>query len=317
MILLFLAAIFFGTLSIIVAGYMWIDRQRIGAIEAARERLRDAGAVERSTSGILRDETKSELALLDRLLSGKSITARIEREIRMAGLSIRPGNVVIGSIVGGALGWLVGGMFSPGGAFAGFALGLVAPSAWLSSRRRKREQAFKDQLPEAIDMLVSATRAGYSFQMAMKFIGEEMEAPVGTEFTRFYDEQRLGMDVRTALLSLQERVDNADLKMFVTAVLIQRETGGNLGEALGNIADVMRQRVDVQRQIDTLTAESKMSARFLSLLPVIVFAAMFVMDPEFLRPLVVQPVGRFMLMYAAISLVAGYWVLSRAARVPF
>lgn len=119
-------------------------------------------------------------------------------------------------------------------------LGWAAPIIWLRWRQGRRLRAFEQQLPDALDMLVGAMKAGYSFQAATQFIGEEMIDPIGLEFARFYDEQRLGIDVRTALLAMQSRLDSLDLKMFVTAVLIQRETGGNLSEVLSNLADLIR-----------------------------------------------------------------------------
>jgi len=189
------------------------------------------------------------------------------------------------------------------------------PFLVLSIRKRRRLTSFQDQLPDALDMLVSAMRAGYSYPMAMKFIGDEMPAPIGPEFLRCYDEQKLGVDARTALLSLQDRVPSTDLTLFVTAVLIQRETGGNRGEVLSNIADVMRQRADVHRQIDTLTAESKMSARMLALLPLIVFLAISLLDPGFMHPMLVNPTGRILLIFAALSVATGYWIMMRIAAI--
>jgi tight adherence protein B len=149
----------------------------------------------------------------------------------------------------------------------------------------------------------------------MKFIGEEVPAPLGPEFTRFYEEQRLGMEVRTALLALQGRVDSLDLKMFVTAVLIQRETGGNLSEVLGNIGTLMRERAALKADIETLTAESKLSARILSLLPLIVFVLVNLINPEFMRPMLASQTGIIMFVSAAISVMLGYYMMMKIADI--
>lgn len=316
MTFVFLAAVFVATVSLCVGVYLWMDKGRLVAVETARGRLRD-DVVPRDLPRILRDMRASELAIFERLLDGRQITAQLEHALRMAGVPAKPGKFLTAVAVSAVTGLILGSTGGVAMAVLGLAVGLYAPFNWLAGRRRKRRIAFEDQLPEAIDMLVSATRAGYSLQMAMKFIGDELAAPLGPEFGRFYDEQRLGMDVRAALVSLQARVDSTDLKMFVTALLVQRDTGGNLGEVMGNIADVIRQRSDMHRQIDTLTAESKMSARLLAALPVLAFAALFFLDPQFLKPMVEQPIGRLLLAYAALSILVGYWVLMRMARVDF
>lgn len=123
------------------------------------------------------------------------------------------------------------------------------------------------------------------------------------------------MDVRTALIDLQERVDSLDLKMFVTAVVIQRETGGNLGEVLSNIAQVIRQRIAMKGQIQALVAEPKMSARFLAVLPVVVFLLLSIANPKFLEPLLQTSVGRMMLLTSALMVLLGYAVMMKIADV--
>ena len=164
-------------------------------------------------------------------------------------------------------------------------------------------------------MLVSAMKAGYSFQAATQFLGAEMTPPAGPEFARFYDEQRLGIDVRTALVNMQGRMDSQDLKMFVTAVLIQRETGGNLGDILQNLADLIRERLAMRGHIETLVAEPKMSARFLALLPVAVALILSVVSPQFLSPMLASSGGKLTLAIAALGVVVGYGIMMRIADV--
>jgi tight adherence protein B len=149
----------------------------------------------------------------------------------------------------------------------------------------------------------------------MKFIGEEVKEPLGPEFARFYEEQRLGMEVRIALLALQGRVDSLDLKMFVTAVLIQRETGGNLSEVLGNIGSLMRERAALKADIETLTAESKMSARILSLLPLGVFILINLINREFMAPMLASQTGILMFVAAGFSVMIGYWMMMKIADI--
>jgi len=191
----------------------------------------------------------------------------------------------------------------------------AAPFLWLRWKQKKRMNAFAEQLPDAIDMLVSAMKAGYSFQAATQFIGEEMIDPLGAEFSRFYDEQRLGIEVRTALYNLQNRMDSLDLKMFVTAVVIQRETGGNLSEVLSGLADLIRGRMAIKGHIDTLVAEPKMSAKFLAAIPLIVFLLISAINPSFMQPMLASDGGRLMLGAAVVSVIIGYMVMMKIADV--
>jgi tight adherence protein B len=179
----------------------------------------------------------------------------------------------------------------------------------------QRVKKFEQQLPDALDMLVNSLRAGYSLQAAMEFVGAEVASPLGPEFARFYDEQRLGVDVREALLRLQERVGTYDIRMFVTALLIQRETGGNLAEVLGNIATLMRERIAFRGHVDTLTSEAKGSAKVLAALPVVVFLALYVMNPEFVAPLLTTETGHQLLALAIGMVVTGYAALTKLADV--
>jgi tight adherence protein B len=313
-LLLTLLGVFVATVSLTVGGYLLVNRRRLATAEAARARLGDPLALIRPQATILRDTSASELRFLDRLLSGRSVTARVAEALEAAGMEVKPGNFFLVSGIA-AVAFALAGSMAFGSALPFAFIGAIAPWLWVRHSAKRRLLRFNDQLPDTLDMLVGAMRAGYSFHTAMKFIGEEMPAPIGPEFARFYDEQRLGMDAREALFALQRRVASTDLRLFVTAVLIQRETGGNLTEVLGNIADVMRQRADVQRQVETLTAESKLSARVLALLPVIAFFGMLMLDPVFMRPMLDQALGRAMLAYAAFSIVAGYALLVRIAAV--
>jgi tight adherence protein B len=314
---LILLGVFVATVSLCVGAYVFLHRRQFAAAELARARLSgelpDGARV--PVANILRDTSASELELLDRLLSGRASTARLARALQRAGSGAKPGTFLLTLGIGAAAGALAGSVLGSGLSIPLALAGLAIPIAWLKRRQHRRLAAFQEQLPEALDMLVSAMRAGYSFQTAMKLVGEEMPSPLGGEFLQFYDEQRLGVEVRAALLALQDRSASTDMKMFVTAVLIHRDTGGNLGEVLSNIADVMRQRADVHRQVDTLTAQSKLSARILAVLPLLVFGAIVSMDREFIQPMLAEPVGRFMLGYAAGSVALGYLLLMRIAKV--
>ena len=323
MLYLTLLLVFVGTGGILVGFFVFLNRRRLSAEAEARSQLMGRSPTGLTIGGtvgpttILRDERVAESEVLDKLLSGKGITEWAKHELELAGSTRNPGEFLLGCLVGAVLGAFVGGRFLGGavGVAIGTALGGLVPVGLVRRQAATRVKKFEEQLPEALDMLVNALRAGYSLQAAMEFVGNELPQPLGPEFGRFYDEQRLGVEVRTALMRLQERVGTYDIKMFVTALLIQRETGGNLSEVLGNIALLMRERVAFRGQVDTLTAEPKASAKVLTGLPIAVFLLVYVMNPQYMRPLLETPTGHMLLAYAISSVVVGYVILMRIAKI--
>jgi tight adherence protein B len=316
MFYLVLAAVFGGTLLIVIAAYSYFARERIAAREAVRQRLLgDAAIAAAGNVSILREDRASSLEFLNRLLEGKNLTASLADQLDRAGLKQTVGAFLLTVALGGAIGFLLGRLLNPVAAVVFTVLGVLVPFVNLKRLRGKRTTAFETQLPEAIDMLVNAMKAGYSLQAAMKFVGDEMSAPLGPEFARFYDEQRLGMDVRVALLNLQGRVDTLDLKMFVTALLIQRESGGNLAEVMTNLSSVMRDRKAFRGELATLTAEPKMSAIVLGLLPVVLFVLINVMNPDYMKPMYQTPTGHLLLAYSVVSVIIGYFVLRNMGNI--
>ena len=315
--ILVLTAIFLATMAFVVGGYVLVNRRTLEAADMARSRLRAGPDGVERTFSILKDDKISDVPFLNRLFSGRNWVDAISIQLTRAGSDLRPVNFIMLEVTSGFFGMLLASRMAPGIApIAVIAAGWLGPIFWLRWRQKKRLKDFEQQLPDAIDMLVSAMKAGYSFQAATQFIGEEMIAPLGPEFARFYDEQRLGIDVRTALIGMQSRLDSIDLKMFVTAVLIQRETGGNLGEVLSSLADLIRQRIAMKGQIQTLIAEPKLSARFLAVLPVIVFTVLSAMNPHFFDPMTAEgSPGRAVLIGSAISVVIGYMIMMKIADV--
>ncbi|MFN2399314.1 MAG: type II secretion system F family protein [Gemmatimonadaceae bacterium] len=317
---LVLAVVFVSTLMLMMGAYAFFNRRSLADAEAARERLKTVEDVlsTRTTKSILKDESFSEVEFLNRLLTGRQITEEVARRLRLAGSNMKVGAFILVVLVSGAAGMMLAIRVNPlFGPPIGTVLGVMVPVFWIVRAQRKRLAAFESQLPDSIDMLVGAMRAGYSFQAAMKFVGDEVGPPLGPEFLRFYDEQRLGVEVRVALLALQDRLESTDLKMFVTAVLIQRETGGSLGEVLQNIGDLMRQRVAMRGQLETLTAEARLSARLLAVLPVVVFIALSAMSPEFMAPLLVSPIGQALLLGSAVSVMFGYVAMKKIADIDY
>lgn len=316
--ILLLSIVFVGTIALLLGVYVFVNRRKLSATDAALARLRRVEEAQQvSIRSILRDVSVSDLPIFDRVLAGRGITTEVAERLTKAGLDITPGSFLLRMALSAILSFVLvqaWWRYVPL-SVAALVVGAILPWVWVARRRAKRIAAFQSQLPDAIDMLVSAMKAGYSFQAAMKFIGEEVPDPLGPEFLRFYEEQRLGLEVRTALLTLQARVDSIDLKMFVTAILIQRETGGNLSEVLDKISGLMRERSALRGEIDSLTAESRLSARILGSLPFVVFGAINVVNPKFIEPMMKSGIGPWIFGFAAVSVSLGYWVMMSIADI--
>jgi len=312
--IIILAAVFLATLGAIVGAYLFANRRALAEADAVRSRLHGDTSVS-GPQTILKDDAVSTVPFLDRFLKGRDVTDVIDVRLQRAGSVQKPGVFLLLSVLLAVVGLALG-------ARASFVISILLaailgflPWLWLGHAQRRRIAAFDNQLPEALDMMSNAMKAGYSFQAAAKFISEELGAPLGTEFGRFYDEQRLGIDVRTALGGMYDRIDSLNLKMFVTAVLIQRETGGNLTELLGNLGTLMRDRVALRGQIETLASEPKLSGRFLSLLPVVIFLTLGALDPAFIAPFRSSTTGHYMLAAGVMSCIVGYTIMMKMAQI--
>jgi tight adherence protein B len=311
---LVLLLVFFGTSLLVLGTYALINRRRLAAAEVLRRRMGDSAPIA-TQMNILRDDRRSSVGFIDSLLDSMKIAESLESELLRAGTKWTVGEFVLGSAVSASVFMLIGQQFGLLVAWIGAAVGAVLPFLVVRHMQSRRKRKFEEQLPDAIDMIVNAMRAGFSFQAALKFVGEEVPTPLGEEFTRVYDEQRLGADTRVALLSMQERVGTLDAKMFVTSLLIQRETGGNLSEVLSGLATLVRDRGALRGQVDTLTAEPKFAGRVLALLPVVGFFALMYLNRPMMLPMLTTTTGRYILLYAAGSIIVGYFILMKIADI--
>ena len=213
------------------------------------------------------------------------------------------GLAVVVGLVGGAVvhskwGWLAGG-----------ALGFAMPFFFLSFKRTKRMRAFEEQFPEGLDLISRALKAGHAFATGLKMVADEMDEPVGPEFRKTFDEQNFGLPMKDALDNLSHRMPLLDVRFFATAVLIQRETGGNLSEILENLAHVVRERFKILRQVRVYTAHGRFTGYVLLALPAVLVIALSYINPEHMNLLFHQPMGRMMLVGALVMQGIGYlWI---------
>ncbi len=189
------------------------------------------------------------------------------------------------------------------------AIGAMVPFLILRLRRRRRLDAFEAGLPEAIDLLARAIRAGHPLSSGLQMVADETQEPVAGEFRRTFEEQRFGLPFDDAVSAMADRVALVDVRILVTAILIQRLVGGNLAEVLDNLADVIRKRFVIRRQLRTYTAQGRISGYVLALLPIVVGIVIYLMNPGYTRLLFEHPIGRFMLVTAAVMQIIGYlWI---------
>lgn len=179
------------------------------------------------------------------------------------------------------------------------AAALVLLPVWLSMRRRRRMKKLTGQLPDVFELMSQALRAGHSLASAIQLVHEQMPAPISTEFGRVFHEQNLGIKIEDSLLAMADRVDSLDVRFFVTAVLIQRQTGGDLAEVLDKIGGLIRQRIELFGMVQGLTAEGRLSGWILFALPMVVFAAVLWVNPSYADQLLSDFRGKMMLVGAA------------------
>jgi tight adherence protein B len=299
----------------------WLIERRNSRARILKERLAAGRKAPERTGeeelALLRDEQLSEIPALDRLLRRSSRISDLQKLLAQADVSIRVGNFLgISALAGVATSFLAYAL-SKRAEVAGIALllGFVLPYSYASVRRNKRFEKFEELFPEAIDTLARAVRAGHAFTTALEMITAEVAEPVAGEFRQLYEEQKFGMPVRDALLNLTDRMPLVDVKFFVTAVMLQRETGGNLAEILDNLSYVIRERFKIQRQVRVYTAQGRLTMALLMGMPPIIVTAMLLLNPSFIRPLFADPIGHLLLVAGITLQTIGYFVIRKIIRI--
>jgi len=189
------------------------------------------------------------------------------------------------------------------------------PAVYLNWLKSQRISKFERQLPESLELISRALRAGHAFSVGLKLVGDEAAAPVGKEFRRVFDEVSMGVSLPEALQNMTERLDCVDLRFFVTSVLIQRETGGNLAEIIDSLASLIRKRFELQLKVKALSAEGRFSAIILFFLPIVTAAILYKMNPEYMSTLFTDPMGKNMLMTGSFMMVVGAIIMKRMVAI--
>jgi tight adherence protein B len=262
-------------------------------------------------STVVKHAAEGPLPGIDKVLAKSGIGTALAGMIDQAGVRTTPSAIIMISLVAAAAVGLVVRMLvsQPIAAPAAALLAAFLPFAWLRQRKAKRMRRFEEQFPEALDMLSRAIRAGHAFQTAMGMVADELPDPVGPEFKKTFDQQNYGLPLKEALNELSERLKMLDVRFFVTAVLIQRDTGGNLAEILDNLANVVRERFKILRQVRVHTAHGRFTGYVLLALPATLALALSFINPEHMNLLFRERMGQIMLMGAIVMQTIGFlWI---------
>jgi len=317
MFLLFAILIF---VAVIVASVGAALHKNAAGTRALQERLRNLGDRGRRSGpsiDVVRDQRYSAIPLFDRILRRLNVAQRMERMLYMSGLSMRVGQLVLMMASFAMAGYFIGIL-----AFHRIAPGLLfmvclipLPYVYVMIKKNQRMKKFSEEFPDALDLLVSALRAGLSFSAAMQIVAEESPDPVRSEFAVTVEEQSLGLEFREAMVNMTERVDCLDLRFFVTAVILQRDTGGNLAEVLENTSRLIRDRFRVLGDIATFTAQGRLTGWILLSLPIGITIFTIAIAPEYFRPMLESAGGRMALFIAGFMQLTGALIIRKIVNI--
>jgi tight adherence protein B len=307
----------------IVLGMYWlfVARPERATDAALRRRLVTGRAIERLSAGIRRETPRlSSLPLFDRVLaSGAGVSAPIGRLVEQSGVKTTVGVVVLSTGCLVMIGLLIGQWWA-GALWVGLLLGLclaTLPYLFLRWKRNRRVQRFEELFPEALDLMSRAMRAGHTFTTALGMVAEELPEPIAPEFKLLHDQQNFGMPLNEALRNFGDRVPLLAAKFFVTAILTQRESGGNLTEVLDNLATVIRDRFMVMRQVQIKSAHGKLTGLVLVALPPSLAVVLSILSPGHFASMMAEQLGVQMILLAVVLQIAGALIIRKIVNIDY
>ena len=319
MIISFLVFVF--ALFLVLGAYLLAthgtDKKRARLQKRLSEALLHSAHTEDVDVVLARSELMSEIPWVNRTMISLQAALHLKRMLDQADLHITPSRLIMFSVMAGLLGGLAASVltiFIPIMILAGLVCAAI-PFGHVWWKRKKRFDAFLEQLPDALDLISRALSAGHAFSEALHMVSIEMPHPIAAEFRKAYEEQNLGLSVKLALENLTQRMPILDLKMCVTAILIQRETGGNLAEILEKVAYTIRERFRILGDLKTLTTSSRMSAWLLCGLPIFVAVAVTVMNPEYMSVLWKDPRGHYLIAAALTMQITGMLIVRKILKI--
>lgn len=267
--------------------------------------------------GLIKVETIGPMPAVDRMMGATARGASVKLWISQAGSSMSVSSFMLRTVLCGGIAasltfvtthrtWPL---------LPAFAIGAVMPFLLIRRKRNRRLRKFEEQFPDALDLISRAVRAGHAFNTGLKMVADEIADPVGPEFRKTFDEQNFGLPVKDALDNLTQRIPILDVRFFATAVLIQRETGGNLAEILDNLASVVRERFKILRQVRVYTAHGRLTGYVLMALPAVLAVVLYFINPDHINLLFTEPMGRVMLIATVVMQTVGYVWIQKVVKI--
>jgi tight adherence protein B len=319
-----IAVLTFTLVLALITGLYWLFVGRIEQAEGVelRKRLKQSAATAAPKKSRLLQPLQrfSSVTFLNASLTKLArVSLPLQRDITQAGLNISVSTVLLVALCLATAAYLIVRFLTFSSMLGMAAAGAASfvPFVLLRRARNTRLRKFEEQFPEAIDLIGRALRAGHAFTTGVLMAAEEIPSPVGGEFKRLYDQQNFGMSLPEALRGFASRIPLIDARFFVTAVLTQRETGGNLGEVLDNLASVIRERFKVKRQVRVLTAHGRITGWILAAFPPGLAAVMFVVAPQHMKLLITDPLGVQMIVGALTLQIVGTLIIRKLVNIPY
>jgi len=314
--------IFLSLILLIEGGYYFYHQFVSPQQRKLKRRLRGSGkraqeSTKTAEQDILRKRKLSAVPWMQQVLSSVSNLSGLEQLLQQANSQMPIGVFLLLSGCVGMAGGLLA-AFKDWGLLAALGMGVVGcllPWMFIKMKRKKRFAEFQRQLPEGLDLMARALRAGHAFSVGMKMVGDEFPDPIGPEFARTVEEISFGIDVPEAMRNLTSRVDCVDLKFFVTALVVQRETGGNLAEIIEAISRLIRQRYELFGRIKALSAEGRLSGYILFALPFVMAGVLFYLNESYMMLLFEDPIGQMMVLGAGFLMCLGAFVMRNMCQI--
>jgi tight adherence protein B len=298
---------------------LWKSRKGPEATRLKRRLQSLSGSLDRTAqSQVLKQRMLSELPLLERALERMPRMQRLDRMLLQSGLNWTVSGVLLATLAFLVAGWVLASELARLSLLVSAFISLgaaVLPLACVDYRRGRRLATIGRQLPETLDLMTRALRAGHAFPSALKMAGDEMSEPIAGEFRTVHDQINFGVSLQQALTNLSDRVPSTDVRYFVVAVLIQRESGGNLTEILTNLSSLIRQRAKLLAKIRVLSSEGRLSAWILGLMPFALAGVMNLVNPEFMSLLWTDPIGISLIEYMLTLMAIGALIMRKIVRI--
>jgi tight adherence protein B len=311
----------FVSVSIVALYTLFAGRRAAVLKRQVGDRLQEVSglmpAADSRADSLIRAQASGPLPTVDRVARQTARGSALERWLEQSGVRISISAVFLVSIVSAVVLGFVGTVLSNRGwvGVTGGVLGFVLPLAGLRQKRGARMRKFEEFFPEALDLMARALRAGHAFSAGLKMVADELSDPVGPEFRKAFDEQNFGLPLKESLNNLADRVPLLDVRFFATAVLIQRETGGNLAEILDNLANVVRERFKIRRQVRVHTAHGRFTGYVLLALPAFLALALSVINPEHMEMLFQDPIGHALIVGAIVMQAIGFLWIKQVVKI--